>query len=247
MAKGGKRYRLILYQHMLDRWWHATLALGIFMLLFAGSLAVLPPVFPNLPFFIVDDLTLTFLAVVGGMAILFSIFLIVIRKAAYVQALPEYLRLATPFWRLNISYKRFQKTTTADFGNFLTANSVSGWQREIIYPLSSFTAIRIDFTANPVPRWQMKFFLSPLFFADKTPHIILLVGDWMGLSGELESMRINARQAQRPGYYGATGQESPRPAASQPKRPRISERSLAPKVQRSSILSNLKDDKKDKE
>jgi hypothetical protein len=33
-------------------------------------------------------------------------------------------------------------------------------------------------------------FLSPFFFKDKTPHIVLLVKDWLRFSTELESMRL---------------------------------------------------------
>jgi hypothetical protein len=33
------------------------------------------------------------------------------------------------------------------------------------------------------------FFLSPFFFKDKTPHLVILVENWMQFSSELESAR----------------------------------------------------------
>ena len=32
MAKGGRRYPLVIYTHMLDRWWPAILVLGLALL-----------------------------------------------------------------------------------------------------------------------------------------------------------------------------------------------------------------------
>jgi len=242
-SKGGKRYPLIIYRHMLDRWWQATLAIGIFILLNAGGLALLPLVAPSFPVILVDDFTLTLFASLGGVVVVFSFFLIAIRKSAYVQPFPDHLRVVTFFFRLNISYKRIRKTTTAEFGGFLPANTVSRWQRNIVAPLARITAIRIDLSANPMSRLQMKLFLSPLFFADKTPHLILLVNDWMGLSTEIESMRASVKVSRRPDYYAAPGQTPPRPAAAVPGRlKRVAPPSARP-ADESSILAGLKDNK----
>ncbi|MDO9128977.1 MAG: hypothetical protein Q7U34_03835 [Anaerolineales bacterium] len=38
MAKNGRRHLLIVYKYMLDRWWKATLAIGISLLALAGGL-----------------------------------------------------------------------------------------------------------------------------------------------------------------------------------------------------------------
>jgi hypothetical protein len=36
--------------------------------------------------------------------------------------------------------------------------------------------------------------LSPFFFRDKTPHIVILVKDWLRFSSELDSMRLSRKQ-----------------------------------------------------
>jgi hypothetical protein len=245
MAKprGGKRFPLVMYRYMLDRWWHATLATGIMILINAGTLAVLP-MLPDIPSLWVDDFTLILFAGIGGIAIAFTLFLIIIRKSAYVQLFPDHLCVVTFFLRLKISYKRIRKTTTADFGAFLPASTVTKEQAQHVAPFARFTAIRLDFAADPLPRWQMKFFLSPLFFAaDKTPHMLLLVSDWMGLSTEIESMRAGVKSPRRTNYYNAPVQTPPRPAAATPGRPKRPTRPSTRPADESSILSGLKDDR----
>ena len=56
-------------------------------------------------------------------------------------------------------------------------------------PLATKTALVIDLKSYPIPRKVLEFFLSRYFFKDKTPHLVLLVDDWMRFSSEMESMR----------------------------------------------------------
>jgi len=90
---------------------------------------------------------------------------------------------------MNISYKRFRRTFTAEIGGLFPPNKAKGWQREIVRPVSSWTAIVIELSEMPFPRRFLDLFLSPLFFADKSPHIVILVRDWMNFSMEIESLR----------------------------------------------------------
>src|SRR5574339_607799 len=104
MARAGRRYPLIVYRHMLNRWWPAMIAigLGMFALAYSEYLTPLGKLLPGL---------WQFPAAVGGLAILIGVFFWIIRYFAYVQPRPNSLKLVTPFMRLNISYKRIQKTT----------------------------------------------------------------------------------------------------------------------------------------
>ena len=60
---------------------------------------------------------------------------------------------------------------------------------DIVAPLSKMTAIVIDVSAMPMSQTALRLFLSPLFFKDKSPHIVILVEDWMRFSAEMDSMR----------------------------------------------------------
>lgn len=184
MAKAGRRYHLVIYSHMINRWWPATfsLALALFAVAWALSRLQEGQEQPHL---------VTATAGLGGVTLVFTLFLLIIRKAAYVQPFPTYLRLVTPFLRINISYKRFRGSTTSEMRALFPPNNISNWRKEIIRPLASMTAIVINLNGYPVSATMLRLFLSPFFFRDKTPHLVILVKDWLRFSSELESMRLN--------------------------------------------------------
>ena len=64
--------------------------------------------------------------------------------------------------------------------------------QEIVSPLANKTAMVIDLNGYPVPAFILRLFLSRFFFKDKTPHLVILVEDWMRFSAELESMRMGS-------------------------------------------------------
>ena len=81
MARAGHKYPLIVYRHMLNRWWPAliTLGLGIFALAYSEYI---DPMTQFLPW------RWQVLAGNGVLAILVGVFFLVIKQIAYVQPLP---------------------------------------------------------------------------------------------------------------------------------------------------------------
>jgi hypothetical protein len=179
-----RKYPLIVYQHMLNRWWPPMIALGLGMFALAYSEYISP-----MARFISWRWQLP--AAVGVLAILVGLFFIIIKRFAYLQVFPTYLKLVTPFLRLKISFKRVTRTTTTEMRLLFPPKSMSWWIREIFAPLSPLTAVVVDLNSYPVSPRIMHLFLSRFFFKDKTPHLVLLVNDWMQFSTELESMRTN--------------------------------------------------------
>ncbi len=191
MANKGRRYPLLIYRHMLNRWWPAVMALGFVLVGWVGAAWLaewyFPPFENPIPTIPTTPgatlLGLGILTVAVGFALLFM------RSAAFVQPLEGYLRVSTPFLRFNISYKRFLRTYTASMASLFPPKSLSGWRREIIAPLASKTAVVVELRGFPMSPNVLRSFLSPFFFKDKTPHIVLLVNDWLRFSAELESLR----------------------------------------------------------
>jgi hypothetical protein len=182
MARAGHKYPLIVYRHMLNRWWPAMIAMGLGML----ALAYSEYIDPMAQFL---SLRWQLLAGVGALAILVGVFFLVVKQLAYVQPLPGHLKLVTPFMRINISYKRFRKTTTTEMRYLFPYKSLSGWTQDIFSPLATRTAMVIDLNGYPISPFVLRLFLSRFFFKDKTPHLVILVEDWLRFSSELESMR----------------------------------------------------------
>lgn len=182
MARAGRKYPLLVYRHIVGRWWTALIAIGLGMFALAYSEYIQP-----LGRFLPERWQLP--AAVGGLSILVGIFFWVIRFLAYVQPYPTYLKIVTPFMRLNISYKRITKTTATEMRYLFSTKRMSGWVREIFAPLATRTAVVIELTGYPISPTVLRLFLHRFFFKDNTPHLVILVTDWMRFSSELDSMR----------------------------------------------------------
>ncbi len=189
MAKAGRRYPLVIYTRMIDRWWPAIFLLGL------ATMALAWPFYQDVYTRLTEPWRWMTLAGVGAGVVLISLFMLMMRKSAYAQPFSDHLLLATPIFRLNISYRRVQRTSTAIMATLFPPRSMRGMKRDIIEPLTGMTAVVIDLNAYPVSRSVLIFFLSSFFFKDKTPHLVLLVQNWMGFSTEIESMRTSGNQS----------------------------------------------------
>jgi len=179
-----RKYPLIVYQHMLNRWWPPMITMGLVMFILAYGEYIDP-----LAQFISWRWQL--FGVIGCLAILVGLFFIIIKRFAYVQVFPTYLKLVTPFLRLNISHKRITRTTATEMRHLFPRQSMSGWVQDIFAHLSNMTAVLVELNSYPISPSVMRMFLSRFFFKDKTPHLVILVNDWMLFSTELDSMRSN--------------------------------------------------------
>jgi hypothetical protein len=182
MARAGHKYPLTVYRHLVSRWWTPMIAIGLGMFALAYS-EYIDPIAQFLP------QRWQLFAAIGGLAIFIGLFFWAIRYFAYVQPLANHLKLVTPFLRINISYKRIKKTTATEMRYLFSSKRMSGWIRDIFSPLATQTAVVIELSGYPISPVLLRLFLSRFFFKDKTPHLVILVKDWMGFSSELESMR----------------------------------------------------------
>ncbi len=188
MAKAGKRYSLVIYTRMMDRWWPVIFFIGLALFALAW------PFYSDLYARLTEPWRWMTLAGLGAIVVFISLIMLVMRKSAYVQPFSDHLRLATPFLRMNISYRRIRRTATASMSALFPPKSLRGLKRDIIEPLASMTAVIVELNAMPMSASVLRFFLSPFFFKDRTPHLVLLVQNWMAFSTELESMRVGGTQ-----------------------------------------------------
>jgi hypothetical protein len=189
MPRNGHRHRLVLYTRILNHWWKFTLVIGVILLALAAGMGVLPIRLPAYLSISASELTAQIIAGAGGYAIMLSLFLITIRKFAYVQPFPTHLRLVTPFFQMNISYRRIRQATCVEIQHLFPLKKFKGWQQRLLRPLAGQTAIVLEMQGWPLPRWVLSLFLSPFFFPDNNSRLALLVPKWMDFSTEMESLR----------------------------------------------------------
>jgi hypothetical protein len=185
MARAGKRHSLLLYTRMMDRWWPPIFVIGLALL--ALTWWLYQDVYTRLT----QPWQWEILAGATSLAILASLFMLAIRKSAYVQALGDHFLVVTPLLRMNVSYKRIRRTTSASMAALFPTAGMPFLKRDTIEPLLKYTALIVDLNALPIPMSTLRLFLSPFFFKDHTPHIVLLVQNWMAFSSELESLRVS--------------------------------------------------------
>ncbi|MCA2001677.1 MAG: hypothetical protein LDL51_07425 [Chloroflexi bacterium] len=180
--KGGRRYPLVVYTRMMDRWWPAVFWLGAFLLVIAWLLR----------WWNFESWRWVAFAVVGGLNLAAGLTLLLLRRSAYIQLFGNHFKLATPFLRMKVSYKRIRRTSTSNMGKLFPRASVSAWRAEIIEPLAMMTAVVVELSGYPVSKTTLRLFLSPLFFKDDSPHFVILVNDWMEFNAQLDSARRGA-------------------------------------------------------
>ena len=191
MARAGKRYPLLLYTRMMDRWWPPVFLIGLALLALAWWL------YQDVYTRLTQPWQWMTMAGAGLLAILASLLILAFRKSAYVQAFGDHFLVATPLLRMNVSYKRIRRTTSVGMAVLFPTAKMSFLRRDTIAPLLSKTALIVDLTALPISRSTLRLFLSPFFFKDDTPHMVLLVENWMAFSTELESLRVQGNPPTR--------------------------------------------------
>jgi hypothetical protein len=177
--KFGKRHRLLIYQRAMDRLWAATLVLGLAIVAtwnWAGD------IFPLLP----EPFNTIVLA--GGTALITLAFLIfLMRSMAYVQASKDHLRVATPFFRLKVSYRRIRTAHPVEFNQLFPPSKANWADRRLLAPFYGRTALVVELSEFPVKASILRLFLPRVMFSTQAKGLVLVVKDWMALSTELES------------------------------------------------------------
>jgi hypothetical protein len=191
MAKAGKRYPLVIYTRMIDRWWPPLFFMGLTLLGFGYWF------YSDLYTRLTAAWEWETMAGVGGAITLISLFMWAMHESAYVQPRSDHLLLATPFLRMNITYTRIRRATSASMAMLFPPRTMKGLKKEILNPLFPMTAVVVELNALPMPASTLRLFLSPFFFKDATPHLVIVVKDWMSFSTELESLRVSTNEPVR--------------------------------------------------
>jgi hypothetical protein len=178
--KLGKRHVLELYRRYLNRLWHICLPFGLILLFLWWQIS-----FSTIPIIETSRVHWLFAGAIVCLAI--TLFSLLTRNMAYVQASSSHIRLVTPFLRVNISYRRIRSVHPANFTNIYPPH-LSGWaQRSSLSAYYGSTVIVIGLKSFPISPRVLRLFMPQQMFSPEEPGLVLLVPNWMTLSTELDT------------------------------------------------------------
>lgn len=192
VRKVGKRHSLLIYKHMMDRLWGATLLLGLILLVVWGALRI-----QNIA--VIDTEYTIWLLAGAVVSLAFGVFAFFARNMAYVQPRRDHLRLVTPFLRLNIAYSRIRSSHPSNFYQLFPPTNVSWATKKFLEPFYGKTVVVVDLMGYPLNPSLLRLFLPAQMFSRQSKGFVLVVPDWMDFSTELESFLGNWLQAQKRG------------------------------------------------
>lgn len=174
----GKRYPLLLYQraarrHRWTAFLLAFLLLALWLLVYLGWVDW--PKAQHAPWLMAG----------GLVASLYWLLTLLGPRFAYVQPRQNHLRLRTPLYRLQISYRRIISTRPINLTKTFPPSSLRKSELNLLEPFMNQPALGVDMRAFPMPRWQLRLFFSRFFFTPEGPGFVLIVDDWMKLSEQI--------------------------------------------------------------
>ncbi|MCJ7823591.1 MAG: hypothetical protein MUP44_01695 [Anaerolineales bacterium] len=177
----GDRYHLLLYKNIVGR--HARKALLLSFLFLALWFLVDRDYAYRL-----ERSTQPWLFAGGLVTFAYWLFARFGPGLAYAQAHHDHLRLQTPIFRLNISYRRIINTRPVVFGKLFPPEKMPRRDRHPMKPFLGVTALGIDLRGLPLPTWLLRLFLSRYMLANDQIGFVLIIEDWMRFSNQLTSL-----------------------------------------------------------
>jgi hypothetical protein len=114
-------------------------------------------------------------------------------RLSYVQCLPNYILLSTPFFRLAISYSRVRTTRPVPF----TPGEVSWSAENLVAPFRGQTMVALDLNRYPIQLRWLRFWLMDYLLPKNFIGFQFLVKEWMALSLNIDSQRAAWKNLQR--------------------------------------------------
>ena len=179
--KRGDKFPLLVYTPIWDRWGN----LGILVFVIGLGFAIAARPLHIAPFDQPPIWYATFLPVVVGLAMIF--YGLAARNMAYVQCHPKYLRIQTPLFPLNISYKRVEGTRLVQVSKIFSIEEEKKARNTWPEKYWGMTAIAVDLKGLPpnVSEGWLKLWFDRYLFDPQRLGFILLIEDWQGLSNQL--------------------------------------------------------------
>lgn len=143
--------------------------------------------------------------VIGAVGALIFFYSLLARRAAYVQCLPNYVKIRTPFLSVAVSYKRVLQVRPVEFHSQLSVADMNRSQRRLLSPFLGRTVILLELNSFPTGERRLRTWIPWFMFAAEATGFVLVVEDWMGLSRQLgvfSDRWVTRRQERQRSRYG---------------------------------------------
>jgi hypothetical protein len=188
----GDKFPLLIYQ----RWGKMLRLPGLLIAIASGIIWWFSPQHPLL-----EAYAWVFI-VVGAVGALVFLYSILAHRAAYVQCLPKYIKIRTPFTSFAISYGRVLQVRPIEFYSQLPIGKMKRTQIRLLEPYLGHTAILLELNGFPGSERRLRTWLPWFMFTREVTGFLLVVKDWMALSRQISVFSdswVARRQArQRP-------------------------------------------------
>lgn len=175
----GKKFKLLIYRHLIGRYrWPAfiltVVMLGLWYVRWSGVLAW-PPLTAS-----------RVLLAAGCLSAGIWIFSLIGPALAYAQARQDHLRVQTPLFRFEIPYDLIQSTRPVDVRRVFSDKILHRYAN-LLQPFQGLTPLAVDLRQLPIARFRLRIFFHRLMFSPDRQGVILFVKDWAALSQQIAS------------------------------------------------------------
>jgi hypothetical protein len=178
--RSGKRFRLLIYERMWQRWaWPCTLIVPASLALWWSA--------PRIPILYAPFRPLALVPAFVSLVILAYIYLA--RRLAWVQCRPKHLRIQTPFCPLVVSYSRIKEARPQTLAQIFVPAKEKKARRRWLRPYWHKTVLVVELSEYPVGKVWLRLWFSPYLLAPDVTGFVFLVEDWMALSHQLDDFR----------------------------------------------------------
>jgi hypothetical protein len=188
--KHGKRFPLLVYERMWQRW-------ALPSILVAIASVVLWFLAPRAQFLPSILRPLILAPALASFAIFAYSF--IARRMAWVQCRANHLRIQTPIYPLTISYARIKLVRPSEFSHIFNPAKEKPGRRNWLMPYWGKTAVVVQISKYPVHKTWLRLWFNRYMFSPEVTGFVFLVDDWMTLSRQLDDFRSNweLRRAER--------------------------------------------------
>jgi hypothetical protein len=171
----GEKFPLLIYR----RWAKMLRLPGLLIAVSAGVVWWFAPDYPLLAD---NQWALIALGVIGALIFFYSLYA---RQAAYVQCLPRYVKIRTPFMSVAVSYRRIRQVRPVEFHTQLPLSDLKSTQRRLLQPFLPQTIILLELNRFPTSERRLRTWVPWFMFAADVRGFLLVVDSWMDLSRQI--------------------------------------------------------------